>query len=106
MLPVVCAATWYFNLDKLVDNHDACTKLATSSMHFNPKCFVCSLTCTFKYSGKLAKIAYKKSVIDTQSIHQPKDDESSFTLKNASFDKTLNKFAFMNILLDKKILND
>lgn len=52
------------------------------------------------------KIAYKKSVIDTQSIHQPKDDESSFTLKNAGFDKTLNKFAFMNILLDKKILND
>ena len=25
---------WYFNLDKLADNHDACTKLATSSTHF------------------------------------------------------------------------
>lgn len=50
------------------------------------------------------KIAHKKTVIDSQSTHQPKDDESSFTLKNVGLDKTLNKFALMNILLDKKSL--
>lgn len=48
------------------------------------------------------KIAHK--LIDSQSTHQPKDDESSFTLKNVGLDKTLNKFALMNILLDKKSL--
>ena len=50
---------WYFN--SVADNHDACTKLATSAMHFNLKRFVCSLMCIFKYSGKLAKNARKKT---------------------------------------------